>query len=109
MSTHEHDLASRVRQARVVMAGRRIEPPEEDRQRDVNRAGNLAAFDELFGAAGVHQDRPIDCRLVGGRRFETIEALRRETTAWQQHRNAKQRGVDWQFKVGDARIKLVIV
>jgi hypothetical protein len=43
---------------------------------------------------------------VQGRRFATIDALRSETTAWHQHSNAKQRGVDWQFKVDDARIKL---
>jgi hypothetical protein len=43
---------------------------------------------------------------VKDRRFETIDALRSETAAWHQHSNAKQRGVDWQFKVDDARIKL---
>jgi len=40
------------------------------------------------------------------RRFGTIDTLRSETTAWHQHSNDKQRGVDWQFKVSDARIKL---
>jgi hypothetical protein len=45
-------------------------------------------------------------QCVIGRRFGTIELLRGETAAWQHHRNAKQRGVDWQFKVDDARIKL---
>jgi hypothetical protein len=45
-------------------------------------------------------------QCVKDRRFATIEALRSETAAWQQHTNAKQRGVDWQFKVDDARIKL---
>ena len=45
-------------------------------------------------------------QCVQGRRFATIELLREETTAWQRHHNAKQRGVDWQFKVDDARIKL---
>ena len=29
-----------------------------------------------------------------------------ETAAWQAASNAKQRGVDWQFKVDDARRKL---
>ena len=29
-----------------------------------------------------------------------------ETTAWHEHSNDKQRGVDWQFKVDDARMKL---
>ena len=45
-------------------------------------------------------------QCVQGRRFATIERLREETTAWQRHHNGKQRGVDWQFKVDDARIKL---
>ena len=45
-------------------------------------------------------------QCVKDRRFATIELLRAETTAWHQHGNAKQRGVDWQFKVDDARVKL---
>jgi hypothetical protein len=27
-------------------------------------------------------------------------------TAWHEHSNDRQRGVDWQFKVDDARVKL---
>ena len=45
-------------------------------------------------------------QCITGRRFATIDLLRAETTAWQTHSNAKQRGVDWQFKVDDARRKL---
>jgi hypothetical protein len=45
-------------------------------------------------------------QCVTGRRFGTIDLLRRETAAWQQHSNDKQRGVDWQFRIDDARIKL---
>jgi hypothetical protein len=45
-------------------------------------------------------------QCVKDRRFATIAALRTQTAAWQKHSNAKQRGVDWQFKVGDARVKL---
>jgi hypothetical protein len=45
-------------------------------------------------------------QCVTGRRFATIDLLRRETAAWQAASNAKQRGVAWQFKVGDARRKL---
>src|SRR5262249_40231636 len=40
------------------------------------------------------------------RRFATIDALRKETTAWHERTNAKQRGVDWQFQIDDARTKL---
>lgn len=43
---------------------------------------------------------------VTGRRFATIEDLRKQLTAWQDYTNAKQRTVDWQFKVEDARVKL---
>jgi len=32
--------------------------------------------------------------------------LRRQTQAWTRQRNAKQKGVDWQFTTDDARIKL---
>ena len=45
-------------------------------------------------------------QCVFGRRFATIDLLRSETTAWHTHSNARQRGVDWQFKVDDARRKL---
>jgi hypothetical protein len=40
------------------------------------------------------------------RRFFSIKALRREVEAWSRHCNNKQRGVDWQFKLDDARTKL---
>ena len=45
-------------------------------------------------------------QCVHGRRFATIEELREETNAWHQRTNDKQRGVDWQFRIGDARRKL---
>jgi hypothetical protein len=45
-------------------------------------------------------------QCVTGRRFESTQKLRRETTAWSNDSNKKQRGVDWQFKVKDARRKL---
>ena len=40
------------------------------------------------------------------KRFATTGILRKETAAWHQHSNARQRGVDWQFKIEDARVKL---
>ena len=45
-------------------------------------------------------------QCLKGRRIASLEDLRRETKAWHQRTNAKQRGVDWQFRVEDARIKL---
>lgn len=40
------------------------------------------------------------------RRIGDIETLRKQTEAWAAHTNEKQRGVDWQFTVNDARRKL---
>jgi hypothetical protein len=40
------------------------------------------------------------------RRFGSIDLLRQQTTAWQHYCNAKQRGVDWQFRIDNARTKL---
>jgi hypothetical protein len=45
-------------------------------------------------------------QCLKGRRLGAIDELRTETAAWAQASNAKQRGVDWQFKVDDARQKL---
>lgn len=45
-------------------------------------------------------------QCLKGRRLGAVEELREETAAWAQASNAKQRGVDWQFKVDDARGKL---
>lgn len=48
-------------------------------------------------------------QCVSGRRFGTIESLRRETSAWSTDVNAKQRGVQWHMKVDDARVKLTSI
>ena len=45
-------------------------------------------------------------QCVRGRRFATVEELRTQTTAWHEHSNARQRTVDWQFRIDDARVKL---
>lgn len=45
-------------------------------------------------------------QCITGRRFATVDLLRSETTAWHTASNTKQRGVDWQFKIDDARRKL---
>ena len=41
------------------------------------------------------------------RRIESMNALRRELSAWEQERNGNQATVNWQFRTKDARIKLV--
>jgi hypothetical protein len=45
-------------------------------------------------------------QCLRGRRFGTAEELRTETSAWQQRTNEKQRGVEWQFRIDDARTQL---
>ena len=45
-------------------------------------------------------------QCVAGRRFPNIKKLGAETKAWCQRSNKKQRGVDWQFQIDDARMKL---
>jgi hypothetical protein len=40
------------------------------------------------------------------RRIADLDRLRHETKAWEQERNAKPTGVDWQFTTEDARIRL---
>ena len=45
-------------------------------------------------------------QCITGRRFGAVEEVRDETTPWCDHSNSRQRIVDWQFKVDDARLKL---
>ena len=45
-------------------------------------------------------------QCIGVRRIADLEILRQEIQSWANARNAKQRGVDWQFKIDDARVKL---
>jgi len=45
-------------------------------------------------------------QCLNGRRIGDIEQLREETQAWATASNNKQRGVDWQFTISDARNKL---
>lgn len=40
------------------------------------------------------------------RRIPTVEALQRETAAWEHERNAATVTIDWRFTTADARIKL---
>ena len=46
-------------------------------------------------------------QAISGRRIESIEMLRGEISAWADSSNEKQRGVDWQFTVENARVKLI--
>ena len=42
-------------------------------------------------------------QCLAGRRIPDIETLRKETEAWAASSNDRQRGVDWQFTIEDAR------
>lgn len=45
-------------------------------------------------------------QCLSRRRIPSLKMLRKETAAWASSCNRKQRGVDWQFTIGDARKKL---
>ena len=45
-------------------------------------------------------------QCIAHRRIGDIEILRKEIKAWANATNEKQRGVDWQFKIDQARVKL---
>ena len=45
-------------------------------------------------------------QALGKRRINSIESLNEILAAWQSDRNARQKGVDWQFTNEKARIKL---
>jgi hypothetical protein len=44
-----------------------------------------------------------------GRRFSDIQMLQQETAAWSTDVNDRQKGVEWQMKIDDARIKLTSI
>ena len=45
-------------------------------------------------------------QCITGRRFGNVQSLGKQTSAWSSHCNEKQRAVDWQFTIDDARNKL---
>lgn len=45
-------------------------------------------------------------QAMHGRRFATIESIQEQVSAWAKSTNLRQRGVEWQFTVENARIKL---
>jgi hypothetical protein len=45
-------------------------------------------------------------QCLKNRRIGDIDTLRKQTEAWATSTNTKQRGVDWQFTISDARLKL---
>jgi hypothetical protein len=45
-------------------------------------------------------------QCLGNRRIPDLITLNEELAAWHIQRNKNQKGVDWRFTAGDARIKL---
>lgn len=48
----------------------------------------------------------LTSQCLSGRRIGELLELQSEIAAWAAKTNAKQRGVDWQFRIDDARVKL---
>ena len=48
----------------------------------------------------------LTSQCMGDRRIGELTELKSEIKAWADRTNSKQRGVDWQFKIDDARVKL---
>ncbi len=48
----------------------------------------------------------LTSQCISDRRIGELIELQKEIAAWSDKTNAKQRGVDWQFKIENARVKL---
>jgi hypothetical protein len=48
----------------------------------------------------------LTSQCLSDRRIAEVSELQKEITAWSEKTNAKQRGVDWQFCIENARVKL---
>jgi hypothetical protein len=48
----------------------------------------------------------LTSQCLRGRRIGELPLLQSEIAVWSAKTNAKQRGVDWQFRIEDARMKL---
>lgn len=49
---------------------------------------------------------PMTRQCLNDRRIGELQILQEEIDAWSLDVNSTQRGVDWQFKIDDARCKL---
>jgi hypothetical protein len=48
----------------------------------------------------------LTSQCLSDRRIGELLELQREIATWSEKTNAKQRGVDWQFGIENARVKL---
>ncbi len=51
-------------------------------------------------------ERSVLTRQALSPRMPTQEAVHAQVTAWAEDRNAAQKGIDWQFRTADARVRL---
>ena len=63
-----------------------------------------------FGLFWTAMMAEIELNVLGSqclnRRIDDIEVVRKESSAWQEHRNNKGAKVNWQFTTKNARTKL---
>src|SRR5665213_197366 len=93
-----------LKETRVPLPATREHPRRVDYEYE--RAGTASIFMFCEPLSGWRQVTVRERRTKIDWAREVEDLLREQTAAWQHHSNARQRGVDWQFKVGDARIKL---
>jgi len=48
----------------------------------------------------------LSTQCLGNKRIPSLSDLNKDLKAWHTKRNDSQKGIDWQFKTDDARIKL---
>jgi hypothetical protein len=48
----------------------------------------------------------LTSQCLSDRRIGEVNELQQEIGVWSDKTNAKQRGVDWQFRIENARVKL---
>jgi DNA repair exonuclease SbcCD ATPase subunit len=65
--------------------------------------GLLAEEEQILSAAREYEEAK---ERLGKQRINSVEELNEVLSAWEVDRNARQKGVDWQFTTEDARIKL---
>ena len=73
MGADQDDSSVRVGQPRIDGLGTGIEPPEENREWDVDRAGNDAGLAAELSTPGIDQERPFVEGCRGGLRIEPLQ------------------------------------
>ena len=77
MGADEDHPTRKVGEGGVVVARVRVQPPEQDRKRDVDRARDHPRGTTVVAAAGVHEERAIGHRPAGGLRRQSVDPVPR--------------------------------